>query len=155
MRSMRTDIFPQWIHTNGPAIPLIATLILLLAWVVLPCATSAENGKDKPKLPQTGYGRLEGKWLRPDGGYVLELRDVQSDGTLKAAYFNPRPINVGTAEWRRTDDRIQVFVELQDVNYPGSTYMLVYDPEHDRLLGYYYQAVAKETFDVVFVRKEK
>jgi len=47
-----------------------------------------------------------------------------------------------------------VFVELQDVNYPGSTYMLIHDPEHDRLNGYYYQAVIKGTFDVVFVRKE-
>ena len=71
--------------------------------------------------------------MRPDGGYVLELSDIKSEGTLKAAYFNPRLINVGKTEWRSIDDRIQVFVKLQDVNYPGSTYMLVYDPEHDRL----------------------
>jgi len=84
----------------------------------------------------------------------LELSDVMSEGKLKAAYFNPRPINVTKAEWRGVDDRIQVFVELWDVNYPGSTYTLIYDPEQDRLNGYYYQAVQKVTFDVVFIRKK-
>jgi len=85
---------------------------------------------------------------------VLELSDVTSEGKLKAAYLNPRPTNVAKAEWRSVDNRIQVFVELRDVNYPGSTYTLIYDPEQDRLNGYYYQAVVKGTFDVVFVRKE-
>ena len=152
---MKSYITPKWVRTSRPAIPWIATLLLLVVWLVLPWPVSAESGKDgRPKPAQTDYGRLEGKWLRPDGGYVLELRDVKSEGTLKAAYFNPRPINVGKAEWRSMEDRIQVFVELQDVNYPGSTYMLVYDPEHDRLIGYYYQAVTKGTFEVVFVRKE-
>ena len=152
---MKSYITPKWVRTSRPAIPWIATLILLVFWLSLSWVTSAESGKDgRPNPTKTDYGRIEGKWLRPDGGYVLELRDVKSEGKLKATYFNPRPINVGKAEWRNMDDRIQVFVELQDVNYPGSTYMLVYDPEHDRLIGYYYQAVTKGTFEVVFVRKE-
>jgi len=95
---------------------------------------------------------MAGKWLRPDGGYVLELSDVKPDGKLKAAYFNPRPINVAKAEWRSMAGRIQIFVELRDVNYPGSTYTLIYDPEKDRFNGYYFQAVQKQTFDVVFER---
>ena len=152
---MQTYITPRWIRTSSFAIPWIATLVLLVVWFVLPWVASAERGKDSKPIPaQTDYGLIEGKWLRPDGGYVLELSDVKSEGKLKAAYFNPRPINVGKAEWRSMDDRIQVFVELQDVNYPGSTYTLIYDPKHDRLNGYYYQAVVKGTFDVVFVRKE-
>ena len=152
---MKSYITPKWVRTSRPAIPWIATLILLVFWLLLPGAASAESGKDdRAKRAQTDYGRMEGKWLRPDGGYVLELSDVKSEGKLKAAYFNPRPINVGKAEWRSMDDRIQVFVELRDVNYPGSTYTLIYDPEQDRLNGYYYQAVQKVTFDVVFVRKE-
>ena len=152
---MQAYITPRWIRTSSFAIPWIATLVLLVVWFVLPWVASAERGKDSKPIPaQTDYGRLEGKWLRSDGGYVLELRDVNSEGTLKAAYFNPQPINVGNAEWRSMDDHIKVLVKLQDVNYPGSTYMLVYDPGNDRLLGYYYQAVTKETFEVVFVRKE-
>jgi hypothetical protein len=155
MRTMKEYITPQWVRTSRSAIAGVATLILLMSGLLVPWAASAKNGKDaRPESARIDYGRIEGKWLRPDGGYVLVLSDVKSEGTLKAAYFNPRPINVGKAEWRSMEDRIQVFVELQDVNYPGSTYMLVYDPEHDRLIGYYYQAVTKGTFEVIFVRKE-
>ncbi len=35
----------------------------------------------------------------------------------------------------------------------GSTYDLTYDPASDRLRGTYYQAVAKQKFDVYFTRK--
>jgi hypothetical protein len=79
---------------------------------------------------------------------------VKQDGMLRAAYFYPRPIHVAKAEWRRMADRIQVFVELRDVNYPGSTYTLIYEPKQDRFTGYYYQAVLGQTFDVVFLRKQ-
>jgi hypothetical protein len=51
-------------------------------------------------------------------------------------------------------NRIQVFVKLQDVNYPGSTYTLTYDPEQDRFTGYYYQAALNQIFDVVFIREQ-
>ena len=108
---------------------------------------------DKP-IAGPEPAKLLGRWVRPDGGYVLELSDVKSEGKLKAAYFNPRPINVAKTAWQSMDDRIQVFVELRDVNYPGSTYTLIYDPEQDRLNGYYYQAALKGTFGVVFIRKE-
>jgi len=152
---MKSGITHKWFTMSHLAMPWTTTLLLLAVWLVLPWAASAESEKDDRSNPtKTDYGRIEGKWLRPDGGYVLELRDVKSEGTLKATYVNPRPINVGKAEWRSIEDRIQVFVELQDVNYPGSTYMLVYDTENDRLIGYYYQAVTKGTFEVIFVRKK-
>jgi len=155
MRNMKKCISPNGVCTSRPAIPWVVTLILLMVWLLLSWSASAESGKaGSPKPALTDYGRIAGKWLRPDGGYVLELSDVMSEGKLKAAYFNPRPINVTKAEWRGVDDRIQVFVELWDVNYPGSTYTLIYDPEQDRLNGYYYQAVQKVTFDVVFIRKK-
>ena len=152
---MNKYIIPNGVRTSHPAIPWVVTVILLVVWLLLPWPASAESEKDGTAKPvQTDHGRIAGKWLRPDGGYVLELSDVKPEGKLKAAYFNPRPINVAKAEWRSVDDRIQVFVELRDVNYPGSTYTLIYDPEQDRLNGYYYQAVQKVTFDVVFVRKK-
>jgi hypothetical protein len=155
MRNMKNYITPNGVRTSRPGIPWVVTLVLLMVWLFLPWSVSAESGNtNSPKPAQTDYGRIAGKWLRPDGGYVLELNDVKPEGKLKAAYFNPRPINVGKVEWRSMDGRIQVFVELRDVNYPGSTYKLIYDPEQDRLHGYYYQAVQKVTFDVVFVRKQ-
>ena len=45
-----------------------------------------------------------------------------------------------------------MFVELRDVNYPGSAYNLRYDPKTDRLIGTYFQAVQRQTYDVEFVR---
>jgi len=103
-------------------------------------------------IAEDDFQRLAGRWLRPDGGYVLELRDIKMDGTLKAAYFNPRPINVSRAELQRKEGNITLLVELRDVNYPGSMYNLRYDPENDRLKGTYFQAVQRETYDVEFVR---
>jgi hypothetical protein len=127
--------------------------LVALAGLFVPAAVSAGDDKGPAvKITQAELNRIAGKWLRPDGGYLLELSDVKPDGKLKAAYFNPRPINVAMAEWRSMGERIQVFVELRDVNYPGSTYTLIYDIERDRFEGYYYQAVMKQTFDVVFER---
>lgn len=96
--------------------------------------------------------RLLGQWQRPDGGYVIEIRQAADDGRLDAGYFNPRPINVSRAEWRNETNSLQVFVELRDVNYPGATYKLRYVPGLDQLLGEYYQPLHQETFDVNFVR---
>jgi hypothetical protein len=99
--------------------------------------------------------KLVGHWLRPDGGYILQLSEPGGKGELKAAYFNPRPINVSRAEWKHQEGHLGVFVELRDRNYPGSTYTLVYVPNRDQLAGYYYQAALGQTFDVVFVRQKK
>lgn len=68
------------------------------------------------------------------------------------AYFNPRPINVGRAEFNRRDGKLRVFMELRDINYPGSTYSLEYDSASDRLKGTNLQAVEKQTFVIEFVR---
>ena len=108
---------------------------------------------DKPQSAgKINEQQLAGRWLRPDGGYVLELKGIGKDGTLKASYFNPRPINVAEAKYNRKDGRLTIFVELRDVNYPGSKYNLLYDPKTDRLIGTYFQAVQGETYNVSFVR---
>jgi hypothetical protein len=96
--------------------------------------------------------RLKGKWLRPDGGYVLEIRNVAPAGKLDAGYFNPRSIHVAQAVASQENDTLKVVVELRDVNYPGSRYHLMYDRGTDRLTGTYFQAVSKETYDIFFQR---
>ena len=98
------------------------------------------------------YQTLQGKWLRVDGSYVIEIRSVADDGKMDATYSNPKPINVSKARATRTDDTVKVSVELQDVNYPGSTYTLTYDRDRDVLNGLYYQAALRQQFDVRFVR---
>ena len=108
----------------------------------------------QPKRAEVAAEGLVGRWIRPDGGYVLEIRSAQADGKLDAAYLNPRSIKVSRAEWRREEGRLLVFVELRDVNYLGSTYNLRFVPDKDSLVGAYYQAVQKQTFDVAFVRQK-
>jgi hypothetical protein len=99
-----------------------------------------------------GFEKLEGRWRRADGGYVLDIRKVRPDGALDAAYLNPRSINVSKAQATRDGATVRVFVELRAPNYPGSTYTLTYDSKRDELYGVYYQAVEGRSFDVVFAR---
>ena len=98
------------------------------------------------------FQQLEGRWRRGDGGYILDILGVDADGRLKAAYFNPKPINVSRAEASMPGDTPSVFVELRDTNYPGSTYQLSYDPATDRLRGTYFQAMLRESYAVEFGR---
>jgi hypothetical protein len=95
-----------------------------------------------------------GRWLRPDGGYILEIRGFDSDGNLDAAYFNPRPIQVSEARAGGSPEDLSIFVELTDVGYPGATYELRYIAEQDVLAGSYYQPAAGRRFDVFFIRRE-
>ncbi len=98
------------------------------------------------------WQKLKGKWLRPDGGYIIEIKRVDDSGKMEAAYFNPKPIHVARAEASRVGGILRVFIELRDVNYPGSTYTLTYEPGSDQLKGIYFQAVQKQSYDVVFTR---
>jgi len=99
------------------------------------------------------YKNLIGRWVRPDGGYVLHFKAVNDDRSIDAAYFNPNPINVSKAQVSTEPDKINIFVELQDIGYPGSFYTLVYDPERDRLVGVYHHLVRKQNYDIYFVRE--
>jgi uncharacterized protein (DUF2147 family) len=135
----------------------IVILIVAFLWTSGLEASVAEAAAEKadagrPAAAQSEFQRLEGKWVRPDGGYILELKNIKKDGSLTAAYYNPRPIKVFSAQWNRKEGKINLFVELRDVNYPGSTYTLQYDPATDRLKGKYFQAVERRTFDIEFVR---
>lgn len=96
--------------------------------------------------------RLVGRWLRPDGGYLLELRNAHSDGRLEAAYFNPSPIRVAQAQWTRETDGLHVMVELRDANYPGAVYRLQLAPDAQLLRGQYYQPALEQTFEIEFRR---
>jgi hypothetical protein len=128
----------------------MAFLCIVGIILLKPGMVNAEAGQtaEKPDVQ-----RLEGSWVRPDGGYLLELRDIKKDGSLKASYANPsRRVKVFSAKWNREKGQLRVFVELRDVNYPGSKYDLQYDPMSDRLKGTYFQAVEQQTYNVEFER---
>jgi len=96
--------------------------------------------------------KLVGRWIRPDGGYIIHILDVATDGRLEAAYYNPRPIHIAQAQVTQSKDGPQLFIELRDTGYPGATYNLLYDHDRDTLVGIYYQPTVNQYFDVIFVR---
>ena len=119
-----------------------------------PEASNAQASKKE--VAQTvspgNFSNLVGRWIRPDGGYIIEIRNVDSNGLMEAAYFNPRPIHVSQARLTVANKEPQVFIELRDVGYPGATYALIYHPEQDVLAGLYYQPAVGQSFEVIFVR---
>jgi len=106
-----------------------------------------------PPAAPADFAKLTGKWLRPDGGYVLDIRAAAPDGHLTALYFNPNLINVSAARAAREGGALKVFVELRDTGYPGCTYTLTYDATADQLWGDYFQAAMQEHYDIVFLRQ--
>jgi len=147
--------------TRGPRRVLLTVTVLAAATIagvagyLLLSGRRATTGPASPageSGPGAGLVRLQGRWQRPDGGYVLEIRKVYPSGTADVAYFNPNPIRVAKATATGDGSSATVFVELQDINYPGSTYTLTYDPRRDVLEGIYFQAMLGQSFDVAFVR---
>ena len=141
---------------------LAAIGVIIFAGFVLSCEKKTDENATKEKATsadsatlgdgETNLKRLVGRWLRPDGGYVIEIRGVHGDGRLDASYYNPRPINVSQAKASHKGDAVQVFIELYDEGYPGSTYDLTYNSQSDAFIGTYFQAALRQSFDVIFVR---
>src|SRR5262245_17271342 len=95
---------------------------------------------------------LLGNWVRPDGGYTITIRGVDTAGKLQASYANPSPLPFSKAEVSREGKTVKLFFELRAAGYNGSTYRLTYDATVDRLVGVYHQAVQGKDYDVVFQR---
>ncbi len=96
--------------------------------------------------------KLVGRWQRPDGGYIVEIKALDPSGKAEVAYYNPDPIKVPRAVAWRDKGAAKLVIELWDVNYPGCTYTLERNPQTDQLVGQYYQAALRETYEVVFTR---
>ncbi len=141
------------------AIGVVALVVRILGPSQSPAtSTQPERGVSYTNAVAAGsesrsrFQKLLGKWVRPDGGYILEIRSADEQGELDAGYFNPNPIHVAQAQASEQGSWIKVFIELRDVNYPGSTYTLAYDSAADQLKGVYFQAVERQQFEIQFER---
>jgi hypothetical protein len=134
-----------WQGCLGIALAL-ATAGFAIAQGTAPVAKGAPA--DKP-----GLDVLTGAWARPDGGYLILIKSVGPQGQLDAQYYNPRPLPFAKAQASRQGTILRLAFELQAGGYNGSTYELTYDPASDQLKGVYYQAVARQKYEVYFVRK--
>ena len=131
---------------------LAAIAVFSFMWLFYNPALASQKTGIQESRGFSAAQKLEGRWVREKGGYVLVLQDISPDGSLKAYYLNPSNINVHVASWKFEDERLFLYVELRDVNYPGSNYTLMYRAQNDVLWGSYFQAVQKQTLDVKFVR---
>jgi hypothetical protein len=122
--------------------------------MILLCAVSFPIAETEVLAEQSDFNVIIGEWIRPDGGYVIRVRDIRPDGSVDAGYFNPNKINIAEAKVSMWKGLVKLFIKLQDKGYPGSTYTLYYYAEKDALAGFYYQAVMRQTFEVVFLRKK-
>jgi len=126
----------------------IILLTTLLTFAALFPASKTAVSSIKPD-----FKVIEGEWVRPDGGYIVHVWDVKSDGSVNVGYFNPNKINISKARVSLWKGLVKLFIKLQDKGYPGSTYTLYYYTEKDVLAGFYYQAAIGQTYEVVFIRK--
>jgi hypothetical protein len=55
----------------------------------------------------TAFAPLPGRWVRPDGGYIISIKSVDAGGKPDASYANPNPLPVYT----RDGDRRRPHVE--------------------------------------------
>ncbi len=117
---------------------LLSPLLLLLCSAALAGAAGLED--------------LVGTWVRPDGGYRLVVKAVTADGKADVQYFNPNPIRVAEATAAMKDGVATLFVKFDDVNYTGSTYNLTLASDNSRLVGKYFQATQKQTYEIFFER---
>lgn len=122
--------------------------------------TGAGETKSAPTAAQVpeAVKKVLGRWVRPDGGYVLELKNPDLSGKIEAAYLNPsqnRSINVSRAIWMQGGQGLQVAVELNDASagYSGATYVLSHSEQGDRLIGQYNQPQMGQTFEIEFIRQ--
>jgi hypothetical protein len=131
--------------------------VLVLTSIDTQAAQGASPATTAAAVPaateKSGLDVLKGAWVRPDGGYTIAIKSVDPNGALDAMYFNPNQLPFAKAQATREGANVRVFLELQAGGYGGSTYDLTYDPATDRLKGIYYQAVAKQKFEVYFARK--
>ncbi|MBI5768943.1 MAG: hypothetical protein HZA93_14195 [Verrucomicrobia bacterium] len=118
-------------------------------------AAPAAAAAPAPSAVPEQVKRITGRWLREDGGYVLEIVSGATGGVLEAKYFNPRSINVSRAAWYEGGGKLQVLVELNDTGYPGATYILSHDAKADKLTGEYRQPAMQQSFEIEFVREPR
>jgi hypothetical protein len=131
--------------------------LLVLALALASGSVAVAQGPAGASKPEASAkldpGTLKGNWVRPDGGYRIEIKGVAANGELDATYYNPNRLPFAKAQATLEGATLRANFELQAGGYNGSTYELTYDPASDRLKGIYYQAVVKQKFEVFFARK--
>lgn len=116
-----------------------------------------EENEPKPAGASTtttapDFSVLAGDWIRPDGGYIITIKSIASDGTIDASYANPNLLPFAQAHASQVGGVLKLFFELRAGGYNGSTYTLEYDAANKILKGVYFQAVQGQKYDIFFMK---
>lgn len=95
---------------------------------------------------------LEGEWMRPDKGVVLEISGVDRPGPVSVWGSGAGNTTVSDASVHVVDGLLEVSVDFSDDWCSGCTYRLTYDDTGDRLIGSYREGGGGRR-DVVFTRQ--
>ncbi len=77
-------------------------------------AAVAQARADAPTAQsEAAFGALPGRWVRPDGGYVITIKSVDASGRIDASYANPNPLPFARAEATRDGKMVKLFFELR------------------------------------------
>ena len=107
----------------------------------------------RPRTAKINIDVLKGTWVRPDGGYTIVIKSIGPNGQLEATYFNPNPLPFAKAQASQEGESCAHSLNCAraaTMVRPTSSATIA---ASDRLKGTYYQAVAKQKFDIYFVRK--
>ncbi|ADE54792.1 hypothetical protein [Coraliomargarita akajimensis] len=131
---------------------LLCAILLLFAVTGLRAQEGLQPPYEIPstiaKLPE--QSDFLGDWLRGDGTYRLTIELVE--GSLVVKYFNPKSIQVESAEFAVESELPFLRVVLRDEGYPGSTYELGFLAERGILVGRYSRPGGQPS-DVYFVKQ--
>ena len=136
------------VYLGIASLAVVAGVTQMQAQQPLPKTTASPTANQS----QAMFDALPGRWVRVEGGYVINIKAVGADGRLDAEYANPRILPFHAAAATSEGAVLKLFFELRAGGYGGSTYTLIYDAGTDRLLGEYNQVVVNQRFNVVFVR---
>jgi hypothetical protein len=92
---------------------------------------SAHESAKAAAKGNAGFDVLRGRWVRPDGRYVITIRSADAEGKLDASYANPNPLPFAAAQASREGGIFKLFFELRAGGYGGSTYTLTYNAAKD------------------------
>ncbi len=98
---------------------------------------------------------LIGEWSQMGTPYFIKITGVLDTGKLDAAFYDPNypvKIEIEKANWTKTGTLLSIYIELQDPEYPGSSFKLNYIPERDVLVGTYFNALTGMVYPMEFNR---
>jgi hypothetical protein len=125
-------------------------LVLLLI-----CGSSSVRAQleESLRIPWPGFEVLKGRWQCPGQG-VIQIKSVNSTGSMEVQYFNPEPIHVTQAQAARDGTLTKILIILRHADSLCCSYNLAYDQTNDQLRGVLWQKNNPKPIEVIFHRQK-